>query len=85
MSLCQACSSSISCGVLDDEFVVPMDNLAGLPFGTVFPPKSSLQCRLDVCVPAHVADPQSLCKMVSDEALFYRTRRLLQVWIFSRS
>lgn len=78
VALCQPCAGANQCGVLDDEFVVPVDSLGGLSFGTVFPKKSSLFCRSDVCVPSHVADPSSLCRVVSDEALLYRTRRLLQ-------
>lgn len=79
IKLCQPCAGSSICGVLDEDFVVPVDSLAGLQFGSVFPKRSALQCRADVCVPGHVADPASLCRVAADEALLYRTRRLLQV------
>ena len=65
--------------MLDEEFTVPIDNLGGLRFGTVLPQKANTQCRAGVCVPSHVADPAGLCKVVSDEAALFRTRRLLQV------
>lgn len=77
VKLCQACSSS--CGILDEEFTIPVDSLGDLPFGTVFPRRSSMQCRSSVCVPSHVADPKALCRVVADEALLYHTRRLLSV------
>lgn len=77
VKLCQSCSSG--CGVLDEEFTVPVDSLGDLPFGTVFPRQSGLQCRSNLCVPGHVADPKALCRVVADEALLYHTRRLLGV------
>lgn len=80
VKLCQTCSDS--CGILDEEFTVPVDSLGDLPFGTVFPRQSNLQCRSNVCVPGHVADPKALCRVVADEALLYHTRRLLSVSAF---
>ena len=77
VKLCQNCSDS--CGILDEEFTVPVDSLGDLPFGTVFPRQSSMQCRSNVCVPSHVSDPKALCRVVADEALLYHTRRLLSV------
>ncbi len=77
MKLCQPCSGE--CGVLDEEFTIPVDSLGDLPFGTVFPRQSNLQCRSSMCVPGYVADPNALCRVVSDEALLYHTRRLLSV------
>jgi hypothetical protein len=77
VKLCQACSNS--CGVLDEEFTIPVDSLGDLPFGTVFPHKANLQCRSSMCVPGYVSDPKALCRVVSDEALLYHTRRLLAV------
>lgn len=77
VKLCQSCSGQ--CGVLDDEFTVPVDSLGDLPFGTVFPRESSLQCRSNLCVPGHIADPKALCRVVADENLLHHTRRILSV------
>ena len=77
IELCQQCTGS--CGKLSHGYMIPHEDMGGLPFGAILSEGTSAQCVDSFCVPKAVKDPWGLCTAIQQDAslLHGMKRRLM--------
>ena len=76
IELCQQCTGS--CGKLSHGYMIPHEDMGGLPTGAILHEGSSAQCIDNFCVPKAVKDPWGLCTAIQqDSNLLHGMKRKL--------